>query len=185
VKALRTTVVMAAVMLAVASCGSGPSVAEYADSVESLVLEMNLTLGALERERSEGPRSIESEQAHLTARVQARDDFLAALRALEPPDRIEELHAIALRVVERLTEAERTMATEAATAETWSELDAVWSGEANREFLAADQDAYELCLAAQQEFDELEGDAFASGTPWVPPELREVVQVALTCEAIE
>jgi hypothetical protein len=161
------------------------SLSEYAETVESLVLDMNIALTTLENDREIRPQTVESEQAYYAARVVAREDFIAALRALEPPTQVEELHARGLVIMERLLAAEATIATRAAAMTSYADVYDLWTDENVAEFMAADEDAYRLCRAAQAEFDATQDEAVAAGTPWVPNEMREVVRVALACEQLD
>jgi hypothetical protein len=48
---------------------------------------------------------------------------------------------------------------------------------------AADADAIQLCVAAEDELDMTEQRAAIEGVPWVPREMRATVRVAFGCDA--
>ena len=181
---VRRIVAVVGLAVLAASCSSTPTLGEYAEEVERLVLDMNVGLGRLQGERSSTPRTVETESMHWAARVQIRHDFLDAFEQLDPPPRAEDLHGRALDVVGRLAATEEAIAAEVEAADSFADLRDVMQGDTVAEFLAADDAAHDLCLAAQAEFDATEESAIAAGTPWIPVELREVVKVALACDAI-
>jgi hypothetical protein len=172
-------------MLTLGGCGdSRLTLTEYAGKIEAEVLEMNQQLNRLQAELEAGPRTLESEQAFLSGRVSLRNDFIAAFDDLRPPESLDEFHDVALGVVRRLTAAEQAMADEGAKAQTIEEIRMLWENSAElRAWRQADADALALCEAAQEEFDTTRERAALEGTVWIPPEMKEVVRVALVCNS--
>ena len=182
----RTALLLAIslVVLATACGDSSLTLTEYAERLEAEVLEMNQSLNRLQVELESNPRTLEAEQAFLNGRVGLRNDFIAAFEDLDPPDPIDEIHDVALGVVRRLTAAEQAMADEGARAQSLQEIRALWeSSEQLREWREADADSLALCEAAQEGFDTTQERAALEGTVWIPPEMKEVVRVALVCSS--
>ena len=92
-----------------------------------------------------------------------------------------ELHAAALEIMGRVTEAESVLAERVQGMETSSGIDAIWETPEGVAARAADEQAIALCRAAQAEFDK-DRSAFEN-VPWIPPEMNEIVRVALGCDA--
>ena len=65
------------------------------------------------------------------------------------------------------------------------ELSGLWDSPEGRAFHAIDAEAIALCRAAEAEFDATEDRAVFAETPWIPAELREVIEVAFRCAVEE
>ena len=174
-----------------ASCSTGPTLTEYAEGMEALVLETDAEMLELANDvSSEEEPTLEVIRAYVDEEVVILSDFVSAFRLLEPPAQAEELHATALRVLDRLLSAEQALAAEFAldadlegTDNLYEVLSRIEQSDAMAEALAADADLNALCDAAQERFDATQEEALFAGTPWVPSELKEVVRVTLSCEA--
>ena len=108
------------------------------------------------------------------AEIQA--EAVAAANAIDPPDQIEELHALYFR---ELPIAE--LATRAATAEDWYELSESDEMQAYRAALAADN---EVCAEFQEALDATAARGVFEDVPWIPGELQEIVDYALGCSSL-
>ena len=176
-------VVMAVVAgLSLSACSSPMSLGEYAGEVEHLVETMNERLDA--GEPALAPDSnLEQAQAYFADRVDARREFLDAFTSLDPPDEVEDLHATALDIVTRLTSAESDLADLVAAAQTFDEARQVWTTPQGGVFEALDEEAQAMCAAAQRSLNATEDrDAFAD-TPWIPAEMKDVVEVTFRCRS--
>lgn len=169
------------VVLATA-CGGGPSVAEYAEDLETLVTTMNARLDELDAE-IEGTPDLDQIKRYAQQRIAARSDFLTDMRDMEPPDDLVELRDAAIEIMERLTNAESAMADRVMSWESPSDIVEMWETPEGVAARAADAQAVALCLAAQAEFDQTADRAELEGVPWIPSEMKEVVLVAFGCEA--
>lgn len=171
-----------AMALALGACGGHETtLTEYAENIEDLVVTMNLQLDGLE-EILNGSVSLEDVHEYVTERMELRNGFIDALRELEPPDRLRDFHEQALDVITRLVDAEQLVADGALASDNVAEASAMWETEAGRAARAADEEAIEICKAAQETFDATEENAIAEGVPWIPNEMKEVVRVAFLCE---
>ncbi len=171
-----------ALAFALSGCGGDePTLTDYAEDVEDLVVAMNLGLDELDAVLN-GPVSLEDVHEYAVARLELRSDFLDSLREVEPPERMREFHEQAVDVITRLVDAESLVAEGALATDNVVEAARMWQTEAGLAARAVDQEALELCLAAQETFDATEENAIAEGVPWVPSEMKEIVRVAFLCE---
>lgn len=108
--------------------------------------------------------------------AEIQTEAVAAAGAIDPPEEIEELHALYFR---ELPIAE--LAARAATAEDWHELSESEEMAAYRAGLAADN---EVCAEFQEALDATAARGAFEGTPWIPAELKEIVDYALGCSSL-
>jgi hypothetical protein len=153
---------------------------DFAEELEDLVSTMNERLDAGDASLGEEP-SLEAMRSYATERVELRTDFLDAYRALDPPEEIADLYETALDVIERLTATETELADFVMAAETAEEARTVWESPAGDAARAVDAESLAICDAAQASIDATQDrDAF-SDTPWIPPEMKEVIEVTFKC----
>lgn len=182
VKSLRIHVL--ALVVAVAACGGGSTLGEYAEELESLVATMNAQLDQLDEE-AKGTQDLETVKSYARERVDARSDFLADLRDLDPPDDVAELHVVAVGIMERLTAAESALADRVMRMDSIDGIDSIWETPEGIAARTADDEAISLCLAAQTEFDDTADRSQLEDVPWIPAEMKEVVVVVFGCLADE
>jgi hypothetical protein len=175
---IRYAAVFAAVLI-VGACSSGPSRQEYGTSVEGLVTTMVdqlIEAGSL----TDAEPTIENIQSFVDQRAAARRDFVKGFEALQPPPGGEELHDTTLRIMTHIAEAETTLAEVVAEGGALESFDALWETPEGQRVLEAEGEVIALCEAAQAAFDNA-AEAQLAGTVWIPPEMREVVEVAFRC----
>jgi len=175
--------VLALVVVATA-CGGGLTLGEYAEELESLVATMNADLDQLDAGLEE-TQDLETVRSYAQERVEIRSDFLAALRALDPPDDVAELHVVAIGIIERLTAAESVLADRVMSMESTDGLESIWDTPEGVAARTADEEAVALCLAAQTTLDDTADRSQFKDVPWIPPEMKEVVVVVFGCLATE
>jgi len=156
------------------------SLAEYAAAAEELIFDMNQQLNELYAAAREVD-SLEGTKRYIAERVQLRYDFLDQLRELVPPDGSAELHEAAIGAIDRLVSAEAALSARVQELDTYIGVDAIWTLAEAEEALAADAAAIALCQSAQSDLDRTELRKELGDVPWVPPEMKEVVLVALRC----
>jgi hypothetical protein len=139
-------------------------------------------MDALEAELSSVAPGLERTQTYWEGRAAAGVELLEALRVLEPPQQVAELHTATLDIMSRYVVAEEAYAAQAAIAETMSELEL--SAEA-RAVQVVEEDIRGICRQAQARFDETSTREVLSDVPWIPTELQEVIHVAFRCSAAE
>ncbi|MCP3935573.1 MAG: hypothetical protein GY708_09410 [Actinomycetia bacterium] len=164
-------------------CGDGElTLGEYAEQLEEVVTTMNQRISDLDADLESEPLTIEGTQRYFEEKIAARDELLEGFRAIEPPEEAAEMHAAALDIVTKLADAERALAQQADEIETVDELSELWDTQASLAVDAVDEQARAFCAAAQAQFDSSADRAAAfEGQPWIPPELKEVVQVFFGC----
>ena len=63
-------------------------------------------------------------------------------------------------------------------------VDAIWQTEEGVAALAANENAIELCYAAQAELDRTQARTDLDDASWMPSDMKEVVRVAFGCEPL-
>ncbi|MDJ0792451.1 MAG: hypothetical protein QNJ71_11195 [Acidimicrobiia bacterium] len=108
--------------------------------------------------------------------AEIQDEAVEAAAALDPPDQIEELHALYFRELP-ITE----LAARAATATDWDDLSDSAEMAAYRDALEADN---EVCAEFQARLDATAARGAFEDVPWMPAELTEIVDYALGCSSL-
>ncbi len=103
-------------------------------------------------------------------------ELLGAMDDIEPPEQVADLHRQWFD--DQFTVAEGALAVRAATAATWEELSETPEMAAYRAALARDK---RLCDTFQADLDATAARGAFADTPWIPGELKEVVEAALGC----
>ena len=178
-------------VVAVGACGGDElTLTEYVDEVNALVAnarsqyEEMVAEGDGELLFAQGEELLDYTPQDLHALLERiavlGDEVLGEARALEPPELIADLHDFWFEVDdEGFTKAQQALAVRAETAADWYELSDTTEMAAYREALVADKAA---CIEFQAKLDATEERGAFEDTPWVPGELKEVVNVLLGCE---
>ena len=191
---IRRWCLAACVGLLVASCGNGEmSMSEYVDAVDAifqrgmeryeavvasphgqvLIVGQGEHLG-LSGEGAEltdfTPRDLHVALEQV-AEIQA--EALQAAAAIDPPDQIADLHTLYFRELPI-----EELAARADTAADWKELSGTPEMEAYRAALAADN---QVCVEFQATLDATADRGAFTDVPWIPRELKEIVEYALGC----
>ena len=174
------TLALAAALVVTACSDDELSVSEYAASLEEMVGTMNVQLDGIDAEL-ETLGGIEGVRRYAERRVEIRNEFVGGIESLEAPERLVDFHDQALVVIRRLTEAETLLAETALSAESIDDVAGLWDSEAGLAAREVDQEALEICRAAEDELNTAD-DALAADVPWIPPEMKEVVRVAFYCD---
>lgn len=170
------------VVLALAACGSEPlTVTEYAEAVEVYVGEMGASFAEIDSSWESEPASLERALVYWESRLEIRDDFLAKINTLHPPDEIAGSHAAALDVFERITAADQALAARVAEYETITDHEQWLDTPEGVASLAVLEDVYAFCRLSQEEFDATNERQGLSDAPWLPTEMKETVKVAFGC----
>lgn len=165
------------------ACSSDASLTVYAEGAETLVATMNARLDELDAE-IEGSDDLDLTKWYARERVVARSAFLDGLRALDPPDDLEQFHATALDIIGRLLDAETVLAERVEATAPGEYVGNYWETPEGIAARAADERAVALCQAAEAELD-TEERAELVNAPWIPPDMKETVRVAFGCIAEE
>lgn len=167
--------------LILVGCGRGTlTVSEYAAAAEDLVAVMEAQFESLDTDWESQAPTAEGARRYWTRRLAIRAEFLEGVRALDPPEIVNQ-HTAALDVFTRITAADEALAARVATLETVTEH---WQWVEMPEGQAAEavlEDVYAFCRASQAEFDATGEREPLADVPWVPPEMKEIVSVAFGC----
>ena len=178
---MRFLVLVAVAAVLVAACSSSMSLGEYAAEVERLVMTMNQRIDDGEADVA-ADSTLERAQSYAADRLDTRHDFIEAFDALEPPDEVADLHAKALDIFHRLEDAETTLADLVMAAGSFEEADAVWVTPQGEAFRKIDEEAVALCAVVQADLDATQHREAFADTPWIPPEMKDVIEVTFRCD---
>ncbi len=168
-----------AVAVLVAGCGSGsPTLTEYSERLEALGADLSTELDVLDERMSAGEPSVADAMETLSRAVEARTEFQDGITALEPPAVLETIHNDLVDLHARVIAAQEDWADAAGSAGSLAELEQDEAAVAFRSLL---DDAVAACHDIQERLDATAERETAAGTPWVPVEMKEVVEVALGC----
>ena len=173
--------------LAVAACGSDEmTLTEYVERVDAILdrgMQQYQELAASPQGEVlvvEGERladfTPQQLQVALEQVVEIQDEALGAAAAIEPPAQIADLHELFFR---KLPIAE--LAARAGTATDWEELSDSPEMAAYRAGLVGDS---QVCDEFQAKLDATEERGAFVDTPWIPSEMKEIVDAAIGCSDI-
>ncbi|MGI9584152.1 MAG: hypothetical protein ACR2N7_01010 [Acidimicrobiia bacterium] len=112
----------------------------------------------------------------LTGVASIQEEAMEAAASLNPPDQFAEFHALYFRELPIAALADR-----AAVATDWQELSDSAEMAAYRDGLEADN---EVCVSFQETLDATAARGVFEDAPWIPGELKEIVNYALSCDAL-
>jgi hypothetical protein len=179
---LRRVCVGICLALFVAACGGGSlSLSEYNVQGAALVTVMEQRIFTLDAEWDSQAQTVERARSYWDRRLEARVEALEGLQALDPPDKIAELHETGLDLFSRLTDAEKALAVRVASFETVTERDQWWDTTEGRAARAVDEEIDAFCHVFQAVYDATIERVILSDVPWVPSEMKEIVQIDIGC----
>lgn len=168
--------------LTLMACGGGSlTVAEYATQAEELVAELAAEFESLDAEWESQSPSLEAARTYWERRLAARVKLLDGIRTLDPPEELADLHETALDLFGRITAAEEDVAARVGSFETAADLEQTWHTPEGQAAQAVLEEVFALCRATQTEFDETEDRESLEDVPWIPPEMKEVIQISFGC----
>lgn len=168
--------------LVITACGGGRlSLSEYNVQGTALVTVMEERIYTLDAEWDSQTQTVERARSYWDRRLEARVEALEGLQALDPPDEITELHETGLDLFSRLTDAEKALAIRVASFETVTERDQWWDTTEGRAVRAVDEEIDAFCHVFQVAYDATIERVILSDVPWIPSEMKEVVQIDIGC----
>lgn len=179
---MRRCLAVVAGIVVLTACGGGTmSLSEYSSEVAALVETLDSRLDAEAAEYFAGPPSADGLRAYLAVRVAGYRTAVDGIDAIDPPGQVEDLHRTLAEIISGLLAAEEARAAFADTVESVDGLAQVWEGPESAAVRRAEEEAIVLCRSAQAQFDATEQREAFADVPWMPAELKEVVNVALDC----
>ncbi len=184
---LRRVWAGACLVLMVAGCGGGEmSLTEYVERLNVIMdraIQQGLELvagppGAVIAAEGEQLADFTPQDLQLALErvgeieVESRE----AAAAIEPPEELADLHNLFFDT--RFASAREALAARAGTAATWEELSETPEMVAYRTAVTVDRQA---CIDIQAELDATAQRGVFADTPWIPGELKEVVETVLGC----
>ncbi len=181
---MRFMLVGICLVLTVSGCGGGEmSLNEYVDRVDA-ILDRGMQqyeelvaspvgevlIAEAEQLADFTPRQL---QAALQQVAEIQAEALEAANAIEPPEQIADLHDLFFRELPI-----EELAARAGTAADWYELSDSPEMAAYRDGLAGDK---QVCAEFQARLDATEGRGAFADTPWVPSEMKEIVEASIGC----
>jgi len=157
--------------------GGGLSLTEYVDRLNAIGDRTIPQTDALiaELERSTTPRDVKVTMERMVA---LRIESVEATEALDPPEQIADLHQFSLGWEARLLPIEEALAARAGTVAGWEEFSQSAEMAAYR---AALVEGKQGCIEFQTRLDATAVRGVFDDTPWIPGELKEVVEARLGC----
>ncbi len=176
---MRSTLAVGCLAVILAACGGGGlSLTEYVERLDSLAVELGGELEAGDVQMSTGTPTLKDAQEVLTSAVAARTDFQEGAIALDPPEEFADVHTDFVEVHSRIIAAQEAFVARAATAATLEELDQSAEAEAYR---AIGTEAASLCQEFRARIDTTADQEVFADTPWIPGDMKEVVEVTFRC----
>lgn len=188
---LRRVWAVVCLVLVVAACGGGEmSLSEYVERINAVVDRAAqqyfdlvtsphgaVLLAEADQLADFTPQDL---QAALEQVREIEAEVEEAVDAIEPPERIAELHDLLFDFDDDFISAQEAVAARAGTALDWKELSGSPEMAAYRTALAEDK---QQCADSQTEMNAIteRHDVFTEA-PWIPSELKEIVEVVLGCE---
>lgn len=180
---MRTRITLGglSIMLALAACGSDQlSLPKYVDELNVTIEDGRDQIEPLYSEfLSSGEPTLEGMRSLLDQEVAIRAEIQDEFAQLKAPDQVAELHNALVNWHGEMIEAQKLLGSRAASATTWSEFE---QSAEFRNFDAVMEEGLEGCLEFQAQLDATEARGVFSDTPWIPGELKEVVDAALGCD---
>ena len=176
---MRRALTVGCLAVLLARCGGGRlSLTEYAETLEAIASELSEQLEVGDVRMSTGTPTVEDAREVLTDAVDVRAEFQEALTALDPPDDVADLHADLVDLHAQIISAQEAFAARTETATGLEELEQSAEAQAYRAMVA---ESVSVCEEFQARIDATaDRDVFVD-TPWIPADLKEVVEATFGC----
>ncbi len=176
---MREALAVGCLALIVGACGGdGLSLTEYSERLQSLASDMAEEFEELDERMTTGTPTVADAQDVLSRAVAVRTDFHEGLVALGPPEELADLHTDLVDVHARILAAQQAWASRAETATSLDELEQSTEAAAYRALTA---ESVAICDEFQTRLDATADREIFADAPWIPGEMKEVIDVALGC----
>jgi len=171
--------------LLLASCGGGDlSLAEYNSEGMALATAMEERIYALDAEWDSQTATAEDVRTYWDQRIEAYETALGSFEALEPAGEAAELHRTGMELFTKLVAAESALATRVVSFETVTTPEQWWDTAEGEAVGVVEEEIYSFCLVFQAMYDATVERIALSDVPWIPSEMKEIVQVDIGCETV-
>jgi hypothetical protein len=182
---IRTMVAFVAGVLLV-SCGGGGnlSLAEYNTEGMALGAAMEERIYVLDAEWDSQTATVEDVRTYWDQRIEAYETALGGFEALEPAAGVAELHRTGMELFTKLVAAESALAVRVISSDTATVPDQWWDTAEGEAVSAVEGEIYSFCLVFQAMYDRTVERIALSDVPWIPAQMKEIVQVDIGCETV-
>ena len=182
---MRCVWVGVCLVFVVAACGGGDlSLAEYNEQGMALVSVMEERLYELDAEWDSQTATVEDVRAYWDERIEAFETALGGFEALEPAAGVAELHRTGMELFTKLVAAESALAARVISSDTATVPDQWWDTAEGVAVGAVEDEIYSFCLVFQAMYDRSVERIALSDVPWIPAQMKEIVQVDIGCETV-
>ena len=182
---LRRFISSTLLILLLTACGGGTlSLAEYNEQGMALVSVMEERLFELDAEWDSQTATVEDVRIYWDRRIDAYETAVEGLEALEPAGEAAELHRTGMELFSKLVAAESALAVRVASFETVTGPEQWWNTAEGTAVGAVEEEIYSFCLLFQAMYDATVERLVVSDVPWIPSELKEIVEVDIGCESV-
>lgn len=178
---------MAVALLGVvlASCGGGGlTLAEYNEQGMALGAVMEERIDALDAAWDTQTATLEDVRTYWDRRIDAYETALEGFQALEPTRDAANLHRTGVEMFTKLVAAEKALAARVASFETKTGPEQWWDTAEGADVVEVAEEIYSFCLVFQEMYDATLERVIVSEVPWIPSEMKEIVQVDIGCETV-
>ena len=182
---LRRFISSTLLILLLTACGGGTlSLTEYNEQGMALVSVMEERLYELDAEWDSQTATVEDVRIYWDRRIDAYETAVEGLEALEPAGEAAELHRTGMELFSKLVAAESALAVRVASFETVTGPEQWWNTAEGTAVGAVEEEIYSFCLLFQAMYDATVERLVVSDVPWIPSELKEIVEVDIGCESV-
>ena len=176
---------MAILGLLVASCGDGGlSLAEYNEQGTALATMIEERISSLDAAWDSETATVDDVRTYWVQRIDAYDTGLEGFLALEPSEEVAELHRTGTELYSKLVAAESAVADRVMSFDTVTGPEQWWATSEAAAVRAAEEEIHSLCLLFQATYDATMARIVVSDVPWIPSEMKEIIQADLGCETV-
>ena len=151
--------------------------AEYSERLQSIALAVMTEFDLLEA-RWASATTVEEGEGVMDSAVAVRTDLQNSLTDLNPPEELADFHDDLVELLGRTLAAQEAWAVRADSA---GSLDELRTSPEALAYYDLDAEMLPLCLELQSKLDATAEREIFAEVPWVPSEMKEVVELVMDC----
>lgn len=128
--------------------------------------------------------TVEDVRTYWDQRIEAYETALEGFEALEPAAEVAELHRAGIDLFAKLVAAESALATRVASSDTATVPEQWWDTAEGEAVDAVEEEMYSFCMVFQAMYDRNAERMALSNVPWIPPQMKEIIQGDIGCETV-